>query len=140
VARKKVLFICTGNSARSIMAEALMRRLGRGKYQAFSAGAAPTGIVNPLTLQILRRHGHDTAGLSSKPLDRFLDQVFDVVITVCDRARDFCPVWPKKTLVLHWSLEDPAAYRGTEDERLSFFEKIYRQIEKRVGDFLGNKQ
>lgn len=138
--KKKILFICSGNSARSIMAEVLMSRLGKGEYQAFSAGAAPTGIVNPLTLRTLKQHGHDTTGLSSKPLDRFVDESFDIVVTVCDAARDFCPIWPKKTLVLHWSLEDPAAHGGTEEEKLSFFEKIYRQIEKRIEEFVGERQ
>ena len=134
---KKILFICTGNSACSIMAEVLMRRLGKGNYQTFSVGAAPTGIVNPLTLQTLKQHDHDTIGLRSKPLDEFLDEDFDVVITVCDTAKEACPVWPKKTLVLHWSFEDPAVFEGTGEEKRTFFEKIYRQIEEKIGEFLG---
>lgn len=133
---KKILFICTGNSARSVMAEVLMNRLGNGKYQAFSAGAVPTGVVNPLTIQVLTEHGHDTSSLRSKPLDEFLDEDFDVVITVCDNAREACPVWPKKTTVLHWSFEDPAAFGGTERERRAFFGKIYGQIEERISKFL----
>lgn len=133
---KRVLFICTGNSARSIMAEILMNHLGRGRYQAFSTGAAPTGVVSRLTLQTLEGHGHDTVGLRSKPLDELLDKDFYIVITVCDGAKESCPLWPKKTRVLHWSLEDPAAFDGTEKEKIAFFERIYRQIEKKVEEFL----
>ena len=122
---KKILFICRGNSARSVMAEVLMNQLGKGKYQAFSAGAVPTGVVNPLTILVLTEHGHDTSSLRSKPLNEFLDEDFDVVITVCDDARESCSVWPKKTMVLHWSFEDPAAFGGLEKERQAFFEKTY---------------
>ncbi len=113
-----------------------MNYLGRGEYQAFSAGAVPTGIVNPLTLQALKEHGHDTIGFRSNPLDEFIDEEFDIVITVCDDAKEACPVWPKKTSVLHWSFEDPAAFEGSEKERRIFFEKIYGQIEERISKFL----
>lgn len=133
---KKILFICTGNSARSVMAEVLMNQLGKGKYQAFSAGAVPTGVVNPLTIQVLMEHGHDTSSLRSKPLDEFINEDFDVVITVCDDARKACPVWPKRTRVLHWSLTDPGAFEGAEEEKRVFFEKIYGQIEERINKFL----
>jgi arsenate reductase len=132
---KKVLFVCTGNSARSIMAEVLMNQLGKGKFKAFSAGAVPTGMVDPLTIRVLVEHGHDTGGLHSKPLDEFLDEDFDAVITVCDDARESCPVWPEKTRVLHWSLEDPANSKGTDEERRMFFEKIYGQINKKIIEF-----
>ncbi len=133
---KKTLFICTGNSARSVMAEVLMNQLGKGKYQAFSAGAVPTGVINSLTIRVLTEHGHDTSSLHSRPLDEFLDEDFDVVITVCDDAKESCPVWPKKTVVLHWSLDNPAAFRGPEKERRAFIEKIYWQIEERISKFL----
>jgi arsenate reductase len=133
---KRILFICTGNSARSVMAEVLINHLGKGEYQAFSAGAAPTGIVNPLTLQTLKEHGHDITGLRSKPLDEFTDQEFDVVVTVCDDAKEVCPVWPKKTKILRWSFEDPAAFEGTEKEKLVFFEMIYKYIEMKIREFL----
>lgn len=113
-----------------------MNHLGGREYQAFSAGTVPTGIVNPLTLQTLKEHGHDTIGLRSKPLDEFIDEDFDIVVTVCDDAKEACPVWPKKTRVLHWSFEDPAAFGGPEKERCAFFEKIYAQIEKRISKFL----
>ncbi len=134
---KKILFICTGNSARSIMAEVLMNHLGKNKYRALSAGAAPTGAVNPLTLQTLKEHSHDTIGLRSKALDEMLDEDFDVVVTVCDDAKEACPVWPKKTLALHWSFEDPAVFEGPEEEKRTYFEKIYGQIEKKIEKFIG---
>ncbi len=133
---KRILFICTGNSARSIMAEVLMNHLGKGEYQAFSAGAVPTGIVKPLTLQTLKEHGHDTIGLRSKVLDEILHEDFDIVVTVCDDAKEACPVWPKKTKVLHWSFEDPAAFEGLEEEKRAYFEKIYGQVEKKIREFL----
>ena len=113
-----------------------MNHLGKGEYRAFSAGAAPTGIVNPLTLQMLKEHGHDTSGLRSKSLDEFPNKDFDIVVTVCDAARKSCPVWPKKIKVLHWSLEDPAAFEGTEEEKLAFFEKVYRQVKEKIGVLL----
>ena len=118
------------------MAEVLMNHLGKGKYQAFSAGAVPTGIVNPLTIRVLTEHGHDTRSLRSKPLDEFLDDDFDFVITVCDNAKEACPVWQKKTKILHWSFDDPAMFEGAEEEKRAFFEKIYGQIEERIGKFL----
>ncbi|UCE65979.1 MAG: arsenate reductase ArsC [Candidatus Zixiibacteriota bacterium] len=131
-----ILFICTGNSARSVMAEVLMNELGDGGYRAFSAGAKPTGEVNPLTIEILKAHGHKTAGIRSKPLSEFLDKDLDIVVTVCDSARELCPIWPKKTTVLHWGFDDPAAFEGTREEKLTFFEKIYRQIRDRIKRFL----
>ncbi len=133
---KKILFICTGNSVRSVMAEVLIHQLGRGKYQAFSAGAVPTGVVNPLTIRVLTEHGHDTSSLRSKPLDEFIGEDFDVVVTVCDDAREACPVWPKRTKVIHWSLNDPGAFEGAGEEKRAFFEKIYGQIEERISKFL----
>ena len=134
---KTILFICTGNSARSVMAEVLMNELEEGKYKAFSAGAKPWGEVNPLTIEILKAHGHSTVGLRSKPLNEFLDRRFDIVVTVCDSARESCPVWPKKTRVLHWDFGDPAAFEGTREEKRAFFEKIYGQIKKRIERFIG---
>jgi arsenate reductase len=136
---KTILFICTGNSARSVMAEVLMNELGKKRYQAFSAGAKPSGEVNPLTIEILKAHGHSTDGLRSKSLNEFLDKDLDIVVTVCDKARESCPVWPKKTVVMHWGFDDPAAFEGTFEEKLAFFEKIYRHIKERIEWFLGDK-
>lgn len=136
---KSILFICTGNSARSVMAEVLMNELSGGRYRAFSAGAKPSGEVNPLTIEVLKAHGHSTAGLYSKPLTEFLQKDLDVVVTVCDKARESCPVWPKKTKVMHWGFEDPAEFHGSREERLAFFEKIYGQIRERIERFLNDE-
>ena len=144
----RVLFICTGNSARSIMAEAILNKLGRGEYVAQSAGAKPSGIVNPLTIETLRVHGHVTDGLYSKPLDQFLGQDFDTVITVCDNARQSCPIWPARPTagksgqarMLHWSIADPAEIRSSDDDRKAFFERIYRDIERRIRAFIASSE
>jgi arsenate reductase len=131
-----ILFICTGNSARSVMAEVLMNELGVGRYRAFSAGAKPSGEVNSLTIEILKTHGHSISGLRSKWLNEFLDKDLDIVVTVCDNARQSCPVWPKETAVMHWGFDDPAAFEGTREEKRAFFEKIYGQIRERIERFL----
>jgi arsenate reductase len=133
---KTILFICTGNSARSVMAEVLMNELGDGEFKAYSAGAQPSGEVNPLTIETLNAHGHSTDGLRSKSLTEFLDKDLDIVVTVCDNARESCPLWPGKTTVLHWGFDDPAAFEGTREEKLAFFEKIYRQIGDKIEGFL----
>lgn len=136
---QSILFICTGNSARSVMAEVLMNEFGDGRYKAFSAGAKPSGVVNPLTIEILKSHGHNTDGLRSKSLAEFLGKDLDIVVTVCDKARESCPVWPRKTVVMHWGFDDPAAFEGSREEKLVFFEKIYGQIRERIERFLEEK-
>jgi len=126
------------------MAEAIANDLGRDIWQAFSAGAAPYGVVNPLTIATLKAHGHKTDGLYSKPLSQFLDDDFDVVITVCDNARQSCPVWPApktagrpgKTHVEHWDIEDPSEFSGSESEKRAFFEPIYADIRGRIEKLL----
>ncbi len=133
---KTILFICTGNSARSVMAEVLMNELGKGRFRAFSAGAKPWGEVNRLTIEILKSHGHNTDGLRSKSLNEFFDKDLDIVVTVCDKARESCPVWPQKTVVMHWGFDDPAMFKGSREEKLAFFEKIYGQIRERIERFL----
>lgn len=134
---KTILFICTGNSARSVMAEVLTNELGTGRCRAFSAGAQPSGEVNPLTIETLKSHGHATSGLRSKPLEEFLDMELDIVVTVCDNARESCPVWLGKTRMFHWGFDDPAALEGSREEKLAFFEKIYIQIKEKITRFLG---
>jgi arsenate reductase len=131
----RVLFVCTGNSARSLMAEALLRREAGDAAQVFSAGVDPRGI-NPLTARALDEIGVDRSGLRSKPVAEFLGQSFDFVITVCDNARESCPVFPGAGETLHWSLEDPAAATGSEAARLAVFERVRDQIAERVRDFV----
>ncbi|HTT56667.1 MAG TPA: arsenate reductase ArsC [Opitutaceae bacterium] len=129
----KVLILCTGNSARSIMGEYLLRTRGRGRFEVFSAGAHPTGRVNPLALRVLsERYGIDAGDARSKAWDEFRDVKFDFVITVCDRARESCPVWPGQPVVGHWGSPDPAAVTGSEEVRYRAFVTVASEIARRV--------
>jgi arsenate reductase len=130
----RVLFVCTGNSARSVMAEALLRQHGGDAFEVHSAGTEPKGI-NPLTLRVLAEAGVDASPARSKSVDEYLGQSFDYVVTVCDQARQTCPVFPGVHESLHWGYEDPAAADGTEEERLEVFRKVFIQIGERVRQF-----
>jgi arsenate reductase len=131
-----VLFLCTGNSARSIMAECLANRHGGGRIRARSAGSHPKGEVHPLTLDVLHGHGYDTSGLRSKSWEEFAGSAaprFDVIVTVCDQAAgEACPVWPGHPVQAHWSIEDPAAATGDAEERRRAFARVYRELERRI--------
>jgi arsenate reductase len=131
----RVLFVCTGNSARSVMAEALLRRRGGSDFDVHSAGTEPKGI-NPLTVRILEEAGLPTDGLRSKSVNEFLDQRFDVVVTVCDEARQVCPVFPGSHQSTHWGYEDPALATGSDDERLAVFRRVFTQLGERIGLFV----
>lgn len=131
----RVLFVCTGNSARSIMAEALLRRHGGDDFEVFSAGTEPRG-VNPLTIRVLEEAGLPTQGLRSQSVREFLGQEFDYVITVCDQAREACPVFPGSHNSLHWGYDDPAAATGTEEERLAAFRRVITQLGNRIALFV----
>lgn len=129
----KVLFLCTGNSARSIMAEYLLRKIGRGRFETFSAGSHPRGEPHPLTLRVLREYFQiDASDARSKSWDEFRGQSFDLVITVCDHARAACPIWPGAAAVAHWSSPDPGEAAGSEEERLRFFRDVALQIQRRI--------
>jgi arsenate reductase (thioredoxin) len=130
----RVLFVCTGNSARSVMAEALLRHHGGDRFEVHSAGTIPKGI-NPLTLRVLADAGIDASGARSKSVDEFLGQSFDYVVTVCDQARQVCPVFPGVHESLHWGYEDPAEASGTEEERLAVFRRVFIQIGERIRQF-----
>ena len=130
----RVLFVCTGNSARSIMAEALLRHHGGDRFEVDSAGTEPKG-VNPLTLRILAEAGIDASFARSKSVQEFLGQPFDYVVTVCDQARQVCPVFPGVHESLHWGYEDPAAAEGTEEQRLAVFRRVFIQLGERVQQF-----
>jgi arsenate reductase (thioredoxin) len=130
----RVLFVCTGNSARSIMAEALLRHHGGDRFEVHSAGTEPRG-VNPLTMRVLREAGIDAGGVRSKSVNEYLGQTFDYVVTVCDEARQVCPVFPGVHGSLHWGYEDPAEAQGTEEERLEVFKRVFIQIGERVRQF-----
>ena len=134
-----VLFLCTGNSARSIMAEAIMNSLGKGKFRAFSAGSHPSGRVHPLALDTLRIAGLSADGARSKAWDEFAEPgapKMDFIFTVCDNAAgEVCPVWPGQPMTAHWGVEDPAAFEGTEAERYAFFLKVFRMLQNRIAVF-----
>jgi protein-tyrosine-phosphatase len=135
-----VLFLCTGNSARSIMAECILNREGRGKFRAYSAGSMPTGRVNPHALNLLRKLNYDVSGLRSKSWDEFAAPnapQFDFVFTVCDNAaNEVCPIWPGQPITAHWGLPDPAAVVGTEAERAFAFDNCYRMLHQRISIFV----
>ena len=134
-APKRVLILCTGNSARSQMAEGLLRRLGENRFEVFSAGTQP-GRVNPLAIEAMREVGIDINSQRSKAVDEFRGQEFDYVITVCDRANRDCPVFPGRTERIHWSFDDPAEAMGDEGERLAVFRRVRDEIEGRLREFV----
>jgi len=138
-----VLFLCTGNSARSIIAEAILNKEGSGRFRAFSAGSHPRGDVNPHALDMLKRLGFDTARFRSKPWDEFAAPgapPLDFVITVCDSAAgEVCPVWPGQPMTAHWGMPDPAAVQGTPAEIALAFADTYRMLNNRISAFANLK-
>lgn len=135
-----VLFLCTGNSARSVMAEGLLNLLGKGRFRAYSAGSQPTGRVNPFAVEILQSVGYDTSNLRSKNWDEFgaadAPQM-GFIVTVCDNAAgEVCPLWPGHPVSAHWGFEDPAAVQGSDDEKRASFRNIFEQIRSRIQLFL----
>ena len=135
VPRISVLFVCTHNSARSIMAEALLRQKGGDAYEAFSAGTE-AAEVRPLTLRVLQEAGVPTEGLRSKSFEEYAGRTFDYVITVCDSARQSCPVFPGEGDRFHWGYDDPSAVQGTEEERLAAFQRVFTAISQRIDLFM----
>ena len=133
--RRRVLFLCTGNSARSQMAEGLLRQLARERFEAFSAGVEPTRL-NPLAVRVMGEIGIDISGQRSKGAKEFLGESFAFVITVCDSAKESCPVFPVAGDRRHWSFEDPAAAEGTEEERLAVFRRVRDALRSRIEAFV----
>ena len=135
-----VLFLCAGNSARSIMAEAILARDGRPRFRAFSAGSHPAGEINPYTLDLLKQFNHPTADLHCKSWDVFAEPdapKMDFVFTVCDKAAgEVCPVWPGQPMSAHWPFEDPAQFVGTEAEKRALFARVYGYIANRISIFV----
>lgn len=135
-----VLFLCTGNSARSIIAETTLNALGEGRFQAWSAGSHPRGAVHPVTLEVLRAGGHRVDGLRSKRWDEFAAPgapEMDFVFTVCDRAAgELCPVWPGQPISAHWGFADPVAVQGDPAQVLRAFQQVHKQIVNRIRLFL----
>jgi arsenate reductase (thioredoxin) len=134
-----VLFLCTGNSARSIMAEAILKKVGGGKFRAYSAGSQPKGRVHPETLKLLQGLGYDTSDCRSKSWNEFANPgapVLDFVFTVCDSAaRETCPVWPGQPMTAHWGIPDPAEAKGNPAEVALAFKDAYRMLHQRIGVF-----
>jgi len=135
-----VLFLCTGNSARSIMAEAILKHLGKGRFHVCSAGSHPAGRVNPLAIEQLQRASLPIGGLRSKNWDEFSAPhvpALDFVFTVCDKAAgEECPVWPGQPMTAHWGIEDPAVVEGSEDDKRQAFAKAFTQLNRRISIFL----
>ncbi len=127
----RVLFLCTGNSARSQMAEGLLRSLGGPDFEVFSAGAEPKGL-HPLAVEVMREASVDISGQRSKPLDAFLGQNFDYVITVCDRALDRCPTFPGDNERIHWGFDDPTVETGDAAKRLAIFRRVRNELGERL--------
>lgn len=131
-----VLFLCTGNSARSIMAETYLNTIGGGRFRAYSAGSHPSGKVNPFAIELLERNRIDTDGIRSKAWDEFAQPGaprMDIIITVCDQAAgEQCPVWPGRPLTAHWGVEDPAAVEGTDEQKRAAFMRAFAMLQKRV--------
>jgi arsenate reductase len=135
-----VLFLCTGNSARSVMAECILNRWGHGRFRAYSAGSQPKGRVHPMTLRLLRDYNYRTDSLRSKSWDEFAKPEappLDFVFTVCDgAAEEVCPVWPGQPMTAHWGVEDPAAFVGPEDKTIAFFKRVYSYLDNRIKIFV----
>jgi protein-tyrosine-phosphatase len=135
-----VLFLCTGNSARSILAEQLLNHLGRGKFRAFSAGSHPKGQVHPIALALLREMKLPTEGLRSKSWDEFAQPgapTLDFIFTVCDNAAgEVCPVWPGHPVTGHWGIDDPAAVEGSDAEKRQGFRDAFHELEARIQSFV----
>jgi len=133
--KSKVLILCTGNSARSQMAEGLFRQAAGDRYEVFSAGTKPS-MVRPEAIAVMHEIGIDISGHRSKSVDEFAGQELDLVITVCDNAKESCPIFPGATQRLHWPFDDPAAVAGSEEQRLAAFRSIRDQIQARIQLFL----
>jgi protein-tyrosine-phosphatase len=137
---RNVLFLCTGNSARSIFAEAFLNSAGRGRFRAFSAGSHPTGKVNPLALELLEKKGISTAGLRSKSWDEYAQPgapEMHFVFTVCDNAAgEICPIWPGRPVTAYWGVPDPAAVQGTDEEKREAFLEAFTQLSERIRLFI----
>jgi arsenate reductase len=136
--KTKVLFLCTGNSCRSQMAEGFLRAYGGDRYEAFSAGTKPS-VVNPLAIQVMHEVGINISGNVSKNVTEFLGQHFAMIVTVCDNAKEHCPIFPGPAIREHWPFEDPAEVYGSEEQRLAVFRRVRDEISMRIEQFVSEK-
>ena len=134
--KKRVLILCTGNSCRSQMAEGWWRELGGEEWEVYSAGSQPAGFVHPIAVTVMRESGVDISAQESKQVDQFIDEPFDLVVTVCDNARESCPTLTGAKIVEHWPFCDPASATGSEEEEMGRFRRVRDQIRDRIGSFL----
>ncbi|QDT80610.1 Arsenate-mycothiol transferase ArsC2 [Gimesia maris] len=135
---KRVLVLCTGNSCRSQMAEELWENLGAGEWQAESAGSNPSGYVHPLAIEAMKELDINLSENTSKHLEQFTDQQFDLVVTVCDNAKESCPVFTGATQTLHWPFDDPADATGTDEEKMKMFRRVRDEIKTKIQNYLNN--
>jgi len=133
---QRVLILCTGNSCRSQMAEALWDSLGNGEWQSESAGSKPSGYVHPLAIKAMQEEGIDISTCRSKSLDQFQNEPFDLVVTVCNNAQESCPVFPHANQTLHWPFDDPADATGSEEEQMVFFRRVRDEINEKIQSYL----
>lgn len=134
--RKKVLFLCTGNSTRSQMAEAVLNHRGSDNFIAYSAGSNPANEIHPLAFKVLSHTGFDMTGKRPKSMEEYINEKFDFIITLCDRMKENCPIFPGQPILAHWGMPDPADFEGTDEEKLKFFEKTINEISQRITLFL----
>ena len=134
--KRKVLFLCTSNSARSQMAEAILNYRGGDRFVALSAGSEPTEEIHPLAVKVLSDAGYDMSGKSPKSLQKFIHEDFDFIITLCDRMKEICPVFPGQPILAHWGFPDPADFEGEELKKLQVFQKTMMGISQRISLFL----
>ena len=135
---KRVLILCTGNSCRSQMAEALWRQIAKGSWESFSAGSRPSGYVHPKAIEAMRESGVDISAYRSKSVSEFDGQPFDLVVTVCDSAREACPFFPGAKETLHWPFFDPAEATGSQDEQMAVFRRVRDEISATISSYLRN--
>ncbi|MGB0597393.1 MAG: arsenate reductase ArsC [Rubripirellula sp.] len=133
---KRVLILCTGNSCRSQMAEALWNRIGESQWEAHSAGSRPAGYVHPLAIQAMSELNEDLSNSQSKSVEPLADQAWDLVVTVCDSAKEACPVLPAAVRSVHWPFDDPADAEGSDEEKLVMFRRVRDQIRQRIEEFI----
>ena len=138
VTQQRVLFLCSGNSCRSHMAEGWLRHLAGDRFESFSAGSRPVGFVHTLAIRAMAELGVDISGHRSKSLDEFAGQEFELLVTVCDSAREACPVFAGATRRVHWGFDDPACAAGSDEEKLAVFRRVRDEIGARIRQFLAN--